>query len=232
MFMVMYGIIRHVIKLWWHCFRCVCKSKESCEHVTCGPDQRLRVIEPATGYPGSCCDEVHCVNSKSFRFHQGCGVALSLSVYVWGPSFWSLSLPCSVFLSVSLHLLFLSPSPSLYLFSPSPLHNILLCLGPRSLSFSPPPLSPILSLCIFLSHVNEENNFCMSQSCQVEVVEFLESFPWSPEADAIRWGGSSTNFPWSPLARSKLFTPHSVIFVSRDTHFWQIRQKSGFLAEK
>ena len=27
------------------------------------------------------------------------------------------------------------------------------------------------------------------QSCQVEVVEFLESFPGSPKADAIRWGG-------------------------------------------
>ena len=27
------------------------------------------------------------------------------------------------------------------------------------------------------------------QSCQVELVEFLESFPLSPEADAIQWGG-------------------------------------------
>ena len=27
------------------------------------------------------------------------------------------------------------------------------------------------------------------QGCQVELVEFLESFPRSPEADAIQWGG-------------------------------------------
>ena len=39
------------------------------------------------------------------------------------------------------------------------------------------------------------------QSCQVEVVEFLESFQWSTEADAIQWGGvSSRIFPWSPRA--------------------------------
>ena len=65
------------------------------------------------------------------------------------------------------------------------------------------------------------------QSCQVEVVEFFESFPWSPEADAIRWGGVvAAIFPWSPLARSQFFTPHSVIVVNRDTHSGQIRHKS------
>ena len=46
------------------CFRCVCKSTASCVQMTCEPGQRLRVIEPATGHPGSCCDKVQCVNSK------------------------------------------------------------------------------------------------------------------------------------------------------------------------
>ena len=36
------------------------------------------------------------------------------------------------------------------------------------------------------------------QSCQVELVEFLESFPWSPNPSQISGGGSSRNFPWSP----------------------------------
>ena len=54
--------------------------------------------------------------------------------------------------------------------------------------------------------------------------------PGSPKADAIRWGGGVV----APIFRApnQLFTPHSVIFVSRDTHFGLIRQKSGFLAEK
>lgn len=41
---------------------CVCKSVKSCDHVTCGPGLRLRIIEPANGHPGSCCDKVQCVN--------------------------------------------------------------------------------------------------------------------------------------------------------------------------
>ena len=43
------------------------------------------------------------------------------------------------------------------------------------------------------------------QSCQVELVEFLESFPWSPEADAIQWGGggSSRICPCSPDADAR-----------------------------
>ena len=72
------------------------------------------------------------------------------------------------------------------------------------------------------------------QSCQVEVVEFLESFPSSqkPTRFGGGGGGEAAIFCDPHLARSQLFTPHSVIFVSRDTHFGQIRQKSRFLAEK
>ena len=47
--------------------------------------------------------------------------------------------------------------------------------------------------------------------------------PCSLKADTIQWGegGSNRNFPLSSVAKSHLiFTPHRVIFVGRDTHFW------------
>ena len=54
--------------------------------------------------------------------------------------------------------------------------------------------------------------------------------PCSPKADAIQWGGGSsrtffrvlrdkTTFRYLQL-RNHIFTPHRVIFVGRDTHFW------------
>ena len=73
------------------------------------------------------------------------------------------------------------------------------------------------------------------QSCQVELVEFLESFPWSPKADAIQWGGGSSRISlWSPKTdaiwwggvvagifrylqlRNQMFTPHSWV----ETHIF------------
>ena len=91
----------------------------------------------------------------------------------------------------------------------------------------------------------------LTQSCQVEVVQFLESFPWSPEADAIRWGGGSSrifqespkadairwggggssNFPWSPLPRSQLL-PHIRWYSWVETHISDKYGKSQDLLRK
>ena len=56
------------------------------------------------------------------------------------------------------------------------------------------------------------------QSCQVDLVEFLETFPSSPRADAIQWGGGVlAEFFRDLQLRIQMFTPHSVIFVGRET---------------
>ena len=44
-------------------------------------------------------------------------------------------------------------------------------------------------------------------------------FPSSPRADAIQWGGVVAEFFRDLQLRNQMFTPHSVIFVGRDTHF-------------
>ena len=44
----------------------------------------------------------------------------------------------------------------------------------------------------WLSNIVGLTSESLTQSCQVELVGFLESFPWSPEADAIQWGGGSS----------------------------------------
>ena len=59
-------------------------------------------------------------------------------------------------------------------------------------------------------------------------------FPGSPKADAIQWGGVLAEFFRDPQKPTR-FGGGGVVaamFVSRGTHFGQLRQKSRFLAKK
>ena len=69
----------------------------------------------------------------------------------------------------------------------------------------------------------------MLQSCQVELIEFLQLSLFRSRRDSVGGGGGSSIIfsvfsgtrPHSVnlQLRNHIFTPHRVIFMGRDTHF-------------
>ena len=62
----------------------------------------------------------------------------------------------------------------------------MLVVSPSSVATSPPALRNFPRICLYDLLGWRRRRV---QSCQVELIEFLESFPVSPKVDAIQWGG-------------------------------------------